>query len=1165
MFQISRANFLFLFLFFHFISKGQDRKDYALLWEIKSPNSEKKSYLFGTAHLRDPRVFDFSDAMIPAISQSEAFALEVHPDSVTGAITEYLVKRENNRYYRDVLSKKEYGQLNARVVEVTGKSLDSLDYNSLYFLESLLRPELDKEGDKETFLDAYLYGVANTMDKDIYGLEKLEDQMPDLDSIPRDELRNSLIDLIELDEEKYREGVAGLIDVYTSGNIDRILLMSQGLFSIDKVMIRRNQVMVKSMKRIMETQSLFAAVGAAHLPGDYGIIHLLREEGYIVSKVESTFTGASNNFVIKPNVKKWSDFEDTAMGYQLKLPGVSRSMPLREGVEMNLSQDLLSGVSFFHFPMDLRSRGIEDMKIVTEAIIARFTTADDSSNVTSNEIKRNGKTFFQVIKKKETEGNSMRIEVFAQNGVLYAFGCEYSDNATAIATVDAFFDSIIITEAEVIEVPNVDWNPFESATGGFIVDLPGKVKDMSREVPNPKDPDGAPYKMNMYMGQDLKNDYNYLIRYNNFPLGYYLENQNAVADEFANALIEKGSTLISKEKITHNGLPGYDLEIKIQNKYDAKVRYLSRGNRTYLLLAQRLTETDTASFDNRVFNSFELTDFLHGAYQKVTASDGSFNFMFPAEYGSEVTVVDQYNSQYERSQDYFGLEENSGEVFILSEVKLKPYFKIKSKEQFYDEYADLMKEYGDSIYRQESFIYNGMEAKDFYFQNDRTTIVQKFRVVLIGDKVISLSTYQSPDQVDGERANVVMDGLELVKPAKFNVFASKSKAIMNSLRSKDTLIYNEAAGALDYYVFDPKDKGLLERGLGLNFPNDTLYWGAKNLIIYSLGSLGLNSSLPALKEYYLSGKSSNKNRLMTFQALIEMKTPEAMDLYIDLLKNHPPLREEDEEGDSALLGYEVDSLLTLQKYGLDVLKIQENHNLRDQAVIYLNRQIESDSTNALPFLRKHAKDIVPYFYKDVKRFLDTTDTTSPDVKLYTLNSYLRILDTLAVSEPKVVQAAKRLFVDQIKPNYISLRGFEYYINHAEKIDEEAVLTFVEPRFYRFEAIEALLKAGKVDLIPTKHLQKEAIAEISLYNTIGYDNVYPTNITYKDTYAQDGKEYLAFVYTLDNEESKEKEFIGLVIDQEFSLENPLQPDAYYDYEPLGDDWKASAKYVIDSYK
>ena len=1165
MFIISRGHLVILFIFLHFISKAQDRTNYALLWEIKSPTSEKKSYLFGTAHLKDPRVFDFSDAMIPAIVQSEAFALEVHPDSVTGAISEYLIKRENSDFYRDVLTKEEYEQLDIRVVAETGRTLDSLEYNSLYYLESLLRPELDKVDDKETFLDAYLYGVAHSMDKRIYGLERLKDQMPNLDSIPTDELRDSLLNLIEMDEEKYKEGVAGLIDVYTTGNIDRILLMSQGLFSIDKVMISRNQVMTKSMKRIMETQSLFAAVGAAHLPGDYGIINLLRKDGYLVTKVKSPFTGSSNNFLVKPNIKKWKSYEDPTLGYMIMLPGISQTMPIQDGFEMKVQQDLLSGVSFFHFPMDLRSRKVEDMKIITEAIISRFTSTADTTNVTSSVIERNGKKFFKVIKKNPVSGNFMRIEVFAEEGVLYVFGAEYAKSSTATETVEAYFDSIVITGAVPLKIPDVEWKPFDSSEGGFVVNLPAEVRDISRESPNPQDPEGEPYILNLFMAQDIKNDYNYLVRFNNFPLGYYLENENAIADEFTSALINQGqgSRLISKKKITFKGMPGYDLEVQIQNKYNSKLRYLSRGNKTYLLLAQKINETDTASFDNPVFNSFEIQDFKPALYQTITADDNTYSFQFPTKSGKELTPINEYNSEYKQSIDYFGLEENSGDVFLVSEVSLKPYFKIKSKEEFYDKYVALIKNYGDSIYKQESLRYQGLEAKDFYLKNKSTIIVQKYRFVIIGDKVVTLSTYQAPDQIEGVRSKSIMDGLKLVKPNNFDVHASKSKAIIKALQSKDTTRYKEAVGALDYYTFESEDEKLLQKSLYLDLPNDSLYWGAKNLIIYSLGSLGLNSSLDGLKEYYLSDKSSNSNKLMTFQGLSEIKTPESMKVYVDLLLNHPPEITKSEDVD--ILGYSLDSLLTLQKHGLDVLKIQENDDLRDLTISYFNRQIRNDTLNALPFLRKHSNDILTYFHKDATHYLDTTATETSKMDLFTISNYITILDTLAINSPSVLALTKRLFQDQKEVNHLSLIAFTYFINHAESLDKEEILAFIKPQYYRFEGIQALLESGKDDLIPPSYIDNMAIAEISLYNAIGYDDAYPDTITFKDSYTQDGLVYTAFIYTFDSEDQVGKKYLGLVLDEEFNRDTPAQFSVFYQYDEfLEGDWKLLAKQIIALY-
>jgi hypothetical protein len=409
-----------------------------------------------------------------------------------------------------------------------------------------------------------------------------------------------------------------------------------------------------------------------------------------------------------------------------------------------------------------------------------------------------------------------------------------------------------------------------------------------------------------------------------------------------------------------------------------------------------------------------------------------------------------------------------------------------------------------------------------------------------------------------------MNGMKFIKPGAFDVFSSKSKSIFKALRSKDRLKYNEAAGALDYYDFDREDEKLLQKNLYLDLPNDSLYWGVKNLIVYNLGILGLNNSLPALKEYYLSDKSSTKNKLMTLQALTVINTSKAIKLYVDLLKNHPTKNTEDNEAVDPL-GYAVDSLLTIQKYGSDVLSIQKNDALRDHTISYFNRQITKDSIYALPFMRKHTDEFLDYFYKDVAHYLDTTATESSKVNMFTLGTYIDIIDTLSVKKPKILAATKRLFVDQKELNYISLRGFLYYINTAEAIDKMAVQAFLEPQYYRFEGIQALLEAGKTALIPTQYLEKKAIAEISIYNAVGYDDTYPNSVIYKDTYVQDGKRYMAFIYTFDTEEGQDNKYLGLVLDQEFSRENPIQFSVFYQYEIHAEgDWKVSAKNIIDSY-
>ena len=50
----------------------------------------------------------------------------------------------------------------------------------------------------------------------------------------------------------------------------------------DLLLNDRNKKWVKELKEIMKNESVFVAVGAGHLTGKYGLISLLKKEGYTV-------------------------------------------------------------------------------------------------------------------------------------------------------------------------------------------------------------------------------------------------------------------------------------------------------------------------------------------------------------------------------------------------------------------------------------------------------------------------------------------------------------------------------------------------------------------------------------------------------------------------------------------------------------------------------------------------------------------------------------------------------------------------------------------------------------------------------------------------------------------------------------------------------------------
>ena len=68
----------FIFLFFiSSVSKAQIiEPNKELLWEISINGKGPKSYLFGTIHSNDKRVFAFSDSLYIALNNSESIVLE---------------------------------------------------------------------------------------------------------------------------------------------------------------------------------------------------------------------------------------------------------------------------------------------------------------------------------------------------------------------------------------------------------------------------------------------------------------------------------------------------------------------------------------------------------------------------------------------------------------------------------------------------------------------------------------------------------------------------------------------------------------------------------------------------------------------------------------------------------------------------------------------------------------------------------------------------------------------------------------------------------------------------------------------------------------------------------------------------------------------------------
>src|SRR3546814_18781858 len=61
----------------------------------------------------------------------------------------------------------------------------------------------------------------------------------------------------------------------------------------------RNHRMVESLVPLLERGKAFVAVGAAHLPGEEGLLHLLEQQGYRITRVSSIGSRSEERLVGK--------------------------------------------------------------------------------------------------------------------------------------------------------------------------------------------------------------------------------------------------------------------------------------------------------------------------------------------------------------------------------------------------------------------------------------------------------------------------------------------------------------------------------------------------------------------------------------------------------------------------------------------------------------------------------------------------------------------------------------------------------------------------------------------------------------------------------------------------------------------------------------------------
>lgn len=269
------------------------QKYQSLLWEITGNGLEKPSYLYGTMHVSKKVAFRLDDVFYRALNESECIALESDPTTWPGFNYDMMLNEMtyyNN--YRSSFYTNLFKLAHPEKMAIRGSvRMDNNAVNSYLYRKNNASDNFEEE----TYLDMFIFQAGKKNNKEIYGLEDLAESRY---LTTKAAYNSEKKDLDPWLQKLFAKENPYLIqeNLYRDRNLDLLDSIGAGInteFYRENMLFIRNKNMVISLVELMPKKSVFAGVGAAHLPGQKGMINMLRERGYTVKALTSEQTDFS--------------------------------------------------------------------------------------------------------------------------------------------------------------------------------------------------------------------------------------------------------------------------------------------------------------------------------------------------------------------------------------------------------------------------------------------------------------------------------------------------------------------------------------------------------------------------------------------------------------------------------------------------------------------------------------------------------------------------------------------------------------------------------------------------------------------------------------------------------------------------------------------------------
>jgi uncharacterized protein YbaP (TraB family) len=1133
---MKKYTLLFITLSIVCFSLSAQKKYQSLLWEISGNGLDKPSYLYGTMHVSSKLAFHLGDSFFMALKNVDMVALEIHPETWVDdmlAFDPYAFWQGGGGGYYG--RSRELGKAEKRkkaIMEALRKDPSLINY---YLFRS---QGYSGNFEEDTYLDLYIFQAGKKLGKKTGGLEQMSELMLNLEEAER--AREEEYKYKKRTRDYYDESVSfsdALEDAYRRGDLDAIdsLNIADGTPGyLEYMLYKRNQVMADRMDSIIKNADLrlFAGMGASHLPGEQGVIEMLRKKGYTLRAMNQGERAPKekrkiDDMIIEKDFNNETSFDNY---FDVNLPGKMYELPGVGSTRSYFHPDMANGAYYTITRIKTFARELEQTTDYVLKSVDSLLYENIPGKILSQEKTKHQGFDGYSITTRTRRGAIQRFEIFITPEEIFVFKLGGNGEFANTKEANKFFKSINL------KIPKeTNWQTFTTPD-----------KTFSALMPHPPLFYGDTSILGVYFNPEpfTAIDFNNGNVYSITKESLYTSNIATVPDSLMleQAIFDFSDSKyydeLERKDFKKGDLRIVDARYSIDENFNMQVRYVLRKG--YLFILSAKYKNDSADAD-RFVQSLSFTAPPEVTYEEFNDTLLHFTVKTTPQKNALEKLLRKVSRYKARDKAHKTLNETkvfmespkSNELVSVEYTRFGKYIRFKDSAEYWDSYFDrLNKDSSLIILDKKTYQKNGFMVADISYTDTGCSFAVKERKMLRNAVMYELQTVYETKNGLGEFTKTFF---ETFTPKDTiigqNMFSGNVKLIVNDLVNGDSATHAESFESLRYIRLTDEDFKLWTTVIDTLQPENEDYFDYKSRLIKELWDIKNPETINYLSKLFYKAGDTSSFQLAVLKSLLNIETAQSYNTFKELVLDETPLGK---TYDINSLFWSMDDSLELAAtlypdlFGLFLLE-----EYREKMVGVLATLVDSNkiSTNTyksfLSTLKIEAKNELKR--KKANKLEESSNSYSSNSYRsinggysYYYGSYLTDLATVLIPFYKEKNIAP--YFDKLlkyDDNGVRIPIALKLLKKGHKVPETLWTDIAKNRGWRSTLYNALEKEDKLSLFPKEYISQDSITIAMVATNVGssYEKLDTIALVSKRLVEVDGKKGYVYLYKYKMQDSK----------------------------------------------